>query len=133
MNSVPTRKLAGDLQSLTKVDWKKLIPGKIYFIRMRNLDKSKNVWGFKKDFIGKINLIDNTGISFDAIYSREADPRNGKSTWKKENSSNSRVLILKEALIKKNPEDNTTFYIDPKNIKNTTRRLPFNFKKLFTR
>ncbi len=119
--------------NLTKVDWKKIVPNKFYFIRMRNLDTSANIWGFRKDFIGKINRIDADGISFDAIYEREADPRHGKSTWKKMNPSESRVLILKEALTKKNPEDNTMFFIDPKNTRSVTRRLPFNFKKLFSR
>jgi hypothetical protein len=111
MNSTPSRKYGADLRHLTKVDVKDLEVGKFYYIRMRNKDKGPDVWGAKIDFIGKINMIDDVGISFDFMYRRNADPRNGASVWKKENN---RVLILAESFKHKNMEDNTTLYIDNK-------------------
>lgn len=111
MNATPSRKYGSDLRHLTKVDVKDLEVGKFYYIRMRNKDKGPDVWGAKIDFIGKINMIDDVGVSFDFTYRRNADPRNGASAWKKENN---RVLILAESLMHKNMEDNTTFYTDNK-------------------
>ena len=111
MNATPSRKYGSDLRHLTKVDVKDLEVGKFYYIRMRNKDKGPDVWGAKIDFIGKINMIDNIGVSFDFMYRRNADPRDGAPVWKKESN---RVLILAESLKHKNMEDNTTFYMDNK-------------------
>ncbi len=118
MDSVPARKFGADLLQLEKIDWDQIIPGKIYYIRVRNKDQSKNVWGLKQDIIGRINLIDDAGVSFDTFFYRNMDPRNGSPSWKKKEG---RMLILKEALTIKNLNNNTTFYIESK-TKNTTRR-----------
>lgn len=129
MDSVPTRKISGDLRTLKKVDWKDVQSGKVYYIRVRNKDVSEDVWGLKEDYIGKINHIDKDGISFDYIFHRYADPRHGAPTWRKKKEE-SRVLILTEGLTKKNLADNTTFYIDTKTSNpkgGITRRL----KRLF--
>jgi hypothetical protein len=108
MDAYPTRKYSGELRNLKRVGHEVVVPGKIYYIRMRNRDKGANIWGTNQDFIGKINIIDATGISFDAIYTRNADPRHGRATWKK---TDDRVLLLKESLTKRNIDDNTTFYV----------------------
>jgi hypothetical protein len=107
MDAIPTRKYGGDLRDLKRAAVKDIIPGKFYYIRMRNKDVSADSWGAKEDFIGRINVVDATGISFDAAFSRYGDPRHGKPVWKK---TDSRVLLLRESLVKKNMEDNTTFY-----------------------
>lgn len=126
MNQVPARKYSGDLLNLKQINKDNVQKNKIYYIRVRNKDKGKNIRGLKKDYIGKINLIDDTGISFDIIFSRYADPRDGKPIWKKEDT---RMLILKEALIKKDKNDNTMFFIDDTlKTKNTTRSI---LKRLF--
>lgn len=118
MDIYPTRKHGGDLLELKRITLKDIIPGKVYYIRMRNKDVSEDIWGAKQDFIGKINIINDTGVSFDAVYMRNADPRHGKSVWKK---TDNRVLILREGLIKKNMEDNTTFYV-PADMNSSTRK-----------
>ncbi len=118
MDSAPARKFGGDLLQLKKIDWQDIVPGKVYYIRVRNKDQSKNVWGLKRDIIGKINIIDNTGVSFDTFFYRNMDPRNGRPTWKKEEG---RMLIFKQALTTKNLNNNTTFYIESR-TNNSTRR-----------
>lgn len=114
MNSSPLRKYGSELTNLQRVNIKDLKVGKFYYIRMRNKDKGPHIWGANKDFIGKINMIDNTGISFDFTYKRNADPRYGTSVWKKGEDYYNRVLILSEAFKHKNMNNNTTFYIDTK-------------------
>ena len=78
-------------------------PNKFYYIRVRNRDISEEIHGLKLDYIGKINVVDNDGISFDCIFYREP----GKK-WKRQEA---RVLILREAFLKKDSEDTTKFYI----------------------
>jgi hypothetical protein len=118
MDAIPARKHRGDLRDLKRVAVKDVIPGKVYYIRMRNKDVSADIWGAKEDFIGRINVVDATGISFDAAFSRYGDPRHGKPAWKK---TDSRVLLLRESLVKKNMDDNTTFYI-PADMNSSVRK-----------
>lgn len=125
----PTRKYAGDIRDLKRVALKDLIPGKVYYIRMRNKDVSEDNWGAKQDFIGRINRIDNTGVSFNSIYTRGADPRHGKPVWKK---TENRVFIFREGLVKRNMEDNTTFYV-PADIDVSTRKTRKAGKSAFQR
>ncbi len=127
MDRFPTRKISGELTSLEKVQWNEVRPGKVYYIRVRNKDVSKDAWGHKMDYIGTINRIDNDGISFDYTFYRNADLRNGRPTWKK---GDNRVLILKEALTKKDIADNTTFYIDKK-VSNPKGGITRRLKRLF--
>jgi hypothetical protein len=108
MDACPTRKYSGELRNLKRVGHEDIIPGKVYYIRMRNRDVSADIWGTNQDFIGKINIIDTTGVSFDAMYTRNADPRHGRPIWKK---TDDRVLLLKESLTKRAMDDNTTFYV----------------------
>lgn len=122
MNTPPLRKFGSELTKLKKVNYKNIKLGKFYYIRVRNKDNGSNIWGFKQDFIGKITNINDTGVSFDFLYVRNADPRHGASTWKKASDYN-RVLILTESLKRKNLNDNTTFYIDESQSSvNTTRK-----------
>ena len=131
MNASPKKKFSAELTGLTKVDSKKLQPGKFYYIRIRNKDQAANIWGIKEDFIGKINRIDDAGVSFDFTYKRNADPRHGASVWKKASGDN-RVFVFGESLKHKNLEDNTTFYIDEKYAGKTRKNgWMFNIKKLF--
>ena len=126
MDQVPSKKHSGELLKLKHVDYKNVQPNKIYYIRVRNRDKGKNVRGLKADYVGKIHMIDGTGISFDILYKRNADPRDGKAVWEK---LDQRMLILKEAFTQKSKEDNTMFFVDDSaKPKNTTRSL---FKRLF--
>ena len=115
MNATPTRKHSSDLTQLTRVAVKDLKVGKVYYIRIRNKDTAADVWGIKEDFIGKIHMIDDMGISFDYTYKRNADPRHGASVWKKADDYN-RVLVLAESLKHKNLDDNTTFYVEAKRV-----------------
>ena len=109
MDILPRRKYGGELQELVKVPAKDVIPGKFYYIRMRNKDVSADIWGAKEDFIGQINVVDNIGTSFDAVYSRGADPRHGKPVWKR--TPGKMILILKKAFSIKSMDNNTTFYV----------------------
>ena len=93
---------------MKRIALKDIVPGKVYYIRMRNKDVSADIWGAKEDFIGRISTINTTGITFDFAYSRYGDPRHGKPVWKK---ADNRILLLREGLIKKNIEDSTTFYV----------------------
>lgn len=115
MDSSPLRKYGSELTNLQRVNVKDLKIGKFYYIRMRNKDKGPHIWGANQDFIGKINMIDNIGISFDFTYKRNTDPRHGVPVWKKAKDYN-RVLILSEAFKHENMNDNTTFYIDTKYV-----------------
>ncbi len=112
MESAPSRKFGDDLTKLKKVDWKNLESGKIYYIRVRNKDQSKDVWGFNSDFIAKVVRVNDDGVRFDAMF-RRGDPRHGVPTWKKDTME---VFLPKEAMTKKNMKDNTTFYVDSKAV-----------------
>ena len=108
MEIVPARKFGGDLMQLLEVPVAKVRPNKFYYIRVRNKDLSSEIHGLKLDYIGKINVVDKDGISFDSVFYREP----GKK-WKRPRHSE-RVLILREAFLKNDIEDNTKFYIAPR-------------------
>ncbi len=105
MEFVPVRKFGGELMQLLEVPVAKVRPNKFYYIRVRNKDLSGEVHGLRLDYIGKINVVDNDGISFDYIFYRKPG---GK--WKRMREE-TRILILREAFLKNDIEDNTTFYI----------------------
>lgn len=108
MELVPARKFGSDLMQLLEVSEANVRPNKFYYIRVRNKDLSDEIHGLRLDYIGKINIVDNDGISFDSVFYREPG---GK--WKRPRH-NERVLILREAFLKNDSEDNTTFYIAPR-------------------
>ncbi len=108
MEFVPARKFGGDLMQLLEVSDAKVRPNKFYYIRVRNKDLSDEIHGLRLDYIGKINVVDHDGISFDYVFYREP----GKK-WKRLRQE-ARVLILREAFLKNDSEDNTTFYIAPR-------------------
>lgn len=130
MEGVPTQKPSGDFAQLQRVQLEDLEPGKFYFMRVRNKDTAPNVWGFKKDYLVKINKKDSVGISAYTYYERSGDPRDGVPRWKKDETM---ILVPTDAIKKRNMDDNTTFYIakhptvtkprNKKSIRNRFRKL----------
>lgn len=119
MNGVPRQKHAGELVALHRVGYANVEPDKFYYMRVRNKDSGPDVWGFKKDFVVKINKIDDVGVSAFTYYERSGDPREGVPRWEKVENM---ILIPTEAITKRNMEDNTTFYIkDDAKVKRTRR------------
>lgn len=130
---MPLQKVSGDLSDLQRVQIANVEPGKFYYIRVRNKDKSEDVYGYKMDFVGEINKTDSAGVSFFVSYKRSGDPRDGTPRWEKDD--NNMVFIPMEAITKRNMDDNTTFYIkENQKVKKTRRnkgKILQKFRNLF--
>jgi hypothetical protein len=136
MDGIPTPKPSGELTRLQRIQLADIESGKFYFMRVRNKDSGPDAWGFKKDYIVKINKKDNVGVSAFTYYERSGEPRDGVPHWEKVDDM---ILIPTDAITKRNMNDNTTFYIkENQKVKKTLRskkRVLNRFRKFlgFTR